>query len=52
MSNEVQVDVNNVINSLLDQIGQQAKEIAMLKVQIAAVNAPTPEEPEKEVTDD
>lgn len=47
--NEVQIDVNQVVNSLLEQIGQQAKEIAMLKVQLAAVANPSEEVEPKEV---
>ncbi len=30
-----QIDANELINGLIDQIGEQAKEIALLKVQLS-----------------
>lgn len=35
-----QIEVNDLVNGLLDQIANQAKEIAMLRVQLAVALKP------------
>jgi hypothetical protein len=39
-----QIDVNELVNGLLDQVAQQAKEIAMLRVHLAIATKDDAEE--------
>lgn len=46
-----QIDINKVVETLMHEIGEQAKQIAMLKVQLVAASTPQ-ESPEENKEDD
>lgn len=43
------VDVNDLVNGLLDQVASQAREVALLRVQLALATRPAPVEEEGEM---